>query len=222
MCRTGSIALALTLGCLVHPALIMASPVYYAAYGSVVDKQGRTLPIDGGVYIDDQLREWAGNEPGQPTEVHDQLGLSIYQYSITGYSLNVGEYAFAGASGMMYMPLFRYPTLNDWGTGDLMWFLEQGNAASQWTEWVGEDFSFYNADGTAQEISRYATLAETINFAQMLYLPNDPILPDGPPFSLWLVKADDSAPAPEPSTMVLLLASLAGAGLWGKLHPRRR
>lgn len=211
------IALAVVLGCLLGPSLALATPVNYTAVGSVTDKQGSLLPIVGEMNIDDQLRDWEGNRPGQPTGLHEEVGIFEYQYYITDYSLKVGEYTFAGDSGMFYLTLARYPTLEDWNFGDLMWFLEEGSDDSQWPLWIGEHFTFYNTDQTSQLPAQYGSLADTIELAFLMYLPDDPILPDGPPFSLRLVKNEASTPAPEPSTMFLL-----GAGLLGMVMRKNR
>lgn len=220
--NTTPIALALILACLVVPSGSPASPISYSAVGSVTDKEGNDLPIAGKMSIDNQLRNWRGDGPGQPTALHDDLGIYEYQYYIAGYSLQVGNYTFAGDSGMFYLTLDHYPTPADWGFGDLMWFLQDSSANSAWTGWIGEDFTFYNADLTKQQADQYGSLADTIDLLFLMYLPDDPILPDGPPFNLRLVKDDDPAPAPEPSTVLLLGAGLAGMAARRKFSARRR
>lgn len=210
MGRLRYIAFTVALGYLLSPSMGMASLVSYDAFGSVKDRMGSELPITGEVHIDDQLRDWDGNGPGLPTEIHDQTGSWAYQYYITGYSLSVGEYSFTGDSGMIYLTLERFPTLEDWGIGDLMWFLEDGHDDSQWQAWTGEHFTFKNADGTPQDFSQYSTLADTIDLSALMYLYKDPILADGPHFELRLVRDSPSVPVPEPSVTALMGVSAIG------------
>lgn len=73
MNRLECIALAVGCFCFICSPCSNASPISYTAVGSVVDNQGMTLPIDGEVYIDNQLRDMLG----QPTEMSNLTGVSV-------------------------------------------------------------------------------------------------------------------------------------------------
>jgi PEP-CTERM motif len=188
--------------CFLVPATGRAVPIYYAVNGSIADNQQDTLQIAGGLYIDDQLRSWDGGQAvtsGSPAQ---------YQYSITGYSLQVGNYAFSGKSGSLFM---------DSAIGDLMWFLNDG--VGPWQEWGGENFYFFNADGSPAQVIDSSehhyinSLSPLIELTGLLSNPNDPILlSDAPGFNMWLTRKS-SDPVPEPPIILLfgvgLLATLA-------------
>ena len=150
------IALAVVLGCLIGPSLGQASSVYYTADGSVMDKQGSMLPIVGEMYIDDQLRDWEGNKPGQPTELHDEVGLFEYQYYITGYSLKVGEYT---VCRRQWHVLHDPVQVSDLGGLELRrsHVVLGGRERTIRMDRIGlaGHFTFYNADQTLQHPSQY-------------------------------------------------------------------
>lgn len=190
--------------CLSQATTSFALPLLYSAAGAIHDKQQQALPISGWVLFDDQLRDW---NTGAPVTLHNYLGISNYRYAITDYQLSVGGNTFSGKQGSLYMPLGQ-AIFNQWDTGDLMWFLE--GAAATWSQWTGEHFFFFNADGTAKDPSQYCNLADLIQLCAFDYMFNDPILPSyDPSFNLWLTR-QAVAPIPEPSTLVLFGASLLG------------
>ncbi len=216
MNRTKCLVLAVVLGCLIGPAIGMASPVGYSAIGSVEDAQGLILPIWGEMTIDNQLRDW---ETGRPTQLFQ--GSGQYFYDILDYSLAIGPYSFSGPSGSLYMEFFPGPRF-----GDFVWFLIDGDMNSQWDFWSGEVFTFYNADWTPQLLpSQYGNLADVIHIEDLATMrPTPAPLGDprvNPVFSLWLVRKNDSPPVPEPATMTLLGASALGMFLHRRRGSRR-
>lgn len=191
--------------CLSLATTTFAMPLLYSAAGTIHDKQQQALPISGWVLFDDQLRDWTS---GDPVSLIDPVSYQ-YWYSIAGYQLSVGGHTFSGMQGSLYLEYVAWPTPNDlWGPTEVMWFLEDGVGA--WGQWTGEDFFFFDADGTANDHSQYDKLAPLIQLSQFCYMFDDPILPSyDPSFSLWLTR-QTAAPVPEPSTLVLFGASLLG------------
>jgi len=185
----------------------LALPVHYSASGTIIDNNQQLLTISGWVDFDDQLRSWDGGGAGQPVASLDSIGQN--QFYITGYSIKVGEHVFSGSSGHLYMEFMLDQSSNEWIFGDTMWFLEDGTGP--WDEWIGELFNFFNPDNTAQLFpSQYFDLANKIQLVAFDYNFNDSILPSySPDFNLWLTK-QDPAHTPEPSTFVLVGASLLG------------
>lgn len=102
-----------------------------------------------------------------------------------------------------------------------MWTLEGGESNSQWPTWSGDGFIFCNPDGTPPDPSEYCSLADVINLVEITNIEGDPILSEEPhpPFDLWLVKNNTTAPAPEPTAIVLFGAGLLGMALKRKKRP---
>jgi len=147
-------------------------PAHFTAVGSVIDRNGQPLNISGWVNFDDQLRYWGSSE----LVPLDANGYWQTKYPITGYSLQVGNYAFSGAQGSLYMELDLNPGATS--TGDFMWFLEGGTGA--WNKWTGEEFHFLNEDGSYKErnATTYRTLADSILLKALDYNSEDAILPE--------------------------------------------
>ena len=206
----------LVLGWIMVPTHGISALIYYDAYGSVSDKYGKPLQISGGMYIENQLREWGTGEPVDytadipiPRELHhvtDNIGINHYGLSIEFFNFKVDEYDFFG-SGDFYISLFRECPSSDVTFDYSEWYL-WGSQGSQWDNWG----SFFG--GKPIQINEKISLADEIDLGWMVHWDsNCPILGDPyeayPALDLTLVRQDPIA-VPEPSTGILFGIGIAG------------
>ena len=206
----------LVLGWIMVPTHGISALIYYDAFGSVTDKDSNILPITGGMYIENQLREWMTGEPINytadipiPRELHhvtDNIGINHYGLSIEFFYFKVDEYDFFG-SGDFYISLDRWPDPASDVTFDYSeWYL-WGSQGSQWDNWG----SFFG--GKPIHINENISLADQIYMNNLaLWDSPCPILgyADAKPLLDLTLVRQDPVPVPEPSTGILFGIGIAG------------
>ena len=104
-----------------------AVPLSYSLHGYLVDDQGQQNQVSGSMVIDNTLL----------------IDATSSQYSISQFSLSTQDFSFQGNIGTLWFQssdITTYPC-------DAMWGLS-GTIGADTYAWVGEEFKFFNSDGT--------------------------------------------------------------------------
>jgi hypothetical protein len=119
-----------------------AVPLSYTLHGYLIDDQGQQNQVSGSMVIESTLINRATDS----------------YYQISQFSLSTPNFSYQGGDGSLW---FGTPDVAA-APYDLMWGL-LGSIGTDSYNWVGEEFSFCNADGTPySQLSQYSQLAPMI------------------------------------------------------------
>jgi len=187
---------------LFSPNVSNATPILFSLSGNVFDAQNNQINLWGNMIVDNQLTHIVPDP--------SQSWYQTYYFPIVQFAIYSDLFEFAGNNGALWFDgsivINGQHYLAD-AIDSLSGFINGTNYS-----WIGEEFTFFNADGTPYDrtVDQYSFLPSVFNMEGPVYQSPIPGESLGNEHSAGLIYAHQ---VPEPSTLLLFCCGLCLAGL---------